>query len=65
MKQRGEWHEQAREMRAEGATYAQIGEAFGVTATAVYFVINPLKRAMYKKKKGAGTVAPAPLPEPA
>lgn len=48
---RGSWHQWAREMREQGYTYAQIAEAIGVSSPAVYFCINPHKRAKPKKKR--------------
>lgn len=57
---RGAWHDQAREMRAAGLSYHEIGFRLGVSGTAVYFVINPGKR--WKGKKKAEAVAPAPSP---
>ena len=56
---RGTWHQWAREMRQQGYTYAQIAEAVGVSAPAVYFCINPGKRYKPPNKKGA-EVSPAP-----
>lgn len=56
---RGSWHQWAREMRAQGYTYAQIAEAVGVSAPAIYFVINPGKRSK-PKKKGAEVAASTP-----
>ena len=55
---RGSWHQWARDMRAQGYTYAQIAEAVGVSAPAVYFVINPGKRSKLKKKGGDITSSP-------
>lgn len=57
---RGAWHEQAREMRAAGLSYDEIGYRLGVSGVAVYFVINPHKRWKGKKK----TEAEAPVPSP-
>lgn len=54
---RGAWHEQAREMRAAGLSYDEIGYRLGVSGVAVYFVINPDKRWKGKKKTEA-TEAP-------
>lgn len=48
---RGSWHEKAREMRASGLTYHEIGNRLGVSGPAVYFALNPGKRS--RKKKGA------------
>jgi predicted transcriptional regulator len=58
------WHEEARVLRAEGWTYQNIADKFGVTAAAVYFVINPDRRAEYAMRKGAKekTLAPRPVP---
>lgn len=50
---RGSWHQWARDMRAQGYTYAQIAEAVGVSAPAVYFCVNPGKRPPVKKKEKA------------
>lgn len=50
---RGSWHQWAREMRAQGYTYAQIAKAVGVSAPAVYFVIHPDKRSAAVKKRGS------------
>lgn len=52
---RGKWHEWARQMREQGYTYAQIAEAVGVSAPAVYLALNPHKRSRAKKK---GAVLP-------
>lgn len=57
---RGSWHQWARDMRAQGYTYAQIAEAVGVSAPAVYFIINPGKRSKPKDKKGAEAAASTP-----
>lgn len=48
---RGTWHEWARQMRQQGYTYAQIAQAVGVSAPAVYFAINPGKRSNAKKTR--------------
>lgn len=48
---RGSWHGQAREMRAEGLAYHEIGRRLGVSGPAVYFALNPGKR--WRKKRGA------------
>ena len=48
---RGSWHAQAREMRASGLAYHEIGRRLGVSGPAVYFALNPGKR--WRKKKGA------------
>jgi hypothetical protein len=48
---RGSWHEQAREMRAAGLAYHEIGRRLGVSGPACYFALNPGKR--WRKKKGA------------
>ena len=58
---RGAWHEQAREMRAAGLSYDEIGFRLGVSGTAVYFAINPGKRWKGKKKTGAEAPVPSPL----
>ena len=58
--QQGIWHEEARELRREGWTFHQIAMKVGVTPAAVYFVINPDKRAKYVKRKGAKAEASAP-----
>ena len=57
---RGSWHQWAREMRAQGYTYAQIAEAVGVSPPAVYFVLRPEKRWKQPKKKGAEATASTP-----
>ena len=62
---RGSWHQWAREMRAQGYTYAQIAEAVGVSAPAVYFVLRPEKRSKPKSKKGAEAAASTPPVTPA
>lgn len=46
---RGSWHEQARQMRATGLSYYEIGYRLGVSGPAVYFAINPGRR--WKGKK--------------
>ena len=56
---RGTWHQWARDMRQQGYTYAQIAEAVGVSAPAVYFCLHPEKRMKYKKK-GGDTMPPPP-----
>lgn len=61
---RGAWHQWAREMRQQGYTYAQIAEAVGVSAPAVYFAMNPGKRAKYVKKRG-GDEPPRDVPSEA
>ncbi len=38
---RGEWHEEARRLRAEGWTLAKIGEQLGVSAPAVSVALRP------------------------
>lgn len=48
--QRGAWHEQARQMRADGLSYDEIGYRLGVSGVAAYFAINPHKRWKGKKK---------------
>lgn len=48
---RGAWHAQAREMRATGMAYHEIGRRLGVSGPAVYFALNPERRS--RKKKGA------------
>ena len=58
--QRGAWHDQAREMRAAGLSYDEIGFRLGVSGVAVYFCINPHKRWKGKKKTEA-TEAPVPV----
>lgn len=60
---RGIWHEEARRLRAEGWTYQQIADHFGVTNAAVYFIINPDKRAMYQNRRDAKLKDLASLPE--
>lgn len=51
---KGDWHDKARQMRAEGLRYADIARAFNVTPCAVYFVINPNKRWVpHGKRNGA------------
>jgi hypothetical protein len=55
---RGAWHTQARELRAAGLTYDEIGRRLGVSGVAVYFAIHPEKRWKGKKK----TEAAAPVP---
>ena len=60
--QKGSWHDDARAMRAEGVTYAKIARHFGVSAPAVYFVINPHKRIVIVKKP-AVSVAQESVPE--
>ena len=57
--QRGSWHEQARELRAKGLSYHEIGARLGVSGPAVYFLINPGKRWRGKRKTGAE--APVPV----
>jgi hypothetical protein len=47
---RGSWHEQAREMRAAGLAYHEIGRRLGVSGPAAYFALNPGKRWRGKKK---------------
>jgi hypothetical protein len=47
---RGSWHEQAREMRAAGLAYHEIGRRLGVSGPACYFALNPGKRWKGKKK---------------
>lgn len=59
---RGAWHEQAREMRATGLSYDEIGYRLGVSGVAVYFAINPNRRWKGKKKTEA---AEAPVPNSA
>ena len=59
---RGAWHDQAREMRAAGLSYDEIGSRLGVSGVAVYFAINPHKRWQGKPKKKAEAKAPAPNP---
>ena len=59
---RGAWHEQAREMRAAGLSYKEIGFRIGVTGTAVYFVINPHRRWTGKKETGAEAPVPSVSP---
>ena len=44
----GAWHAEAKQMRAEGQSYAKIAKHFDVSSTAVYFLFNPSKR---QKKK--------------
>jgi len=58
---RGSWHEQARQMRADGLTYHEIGRRIGVSGPAVYFALNPERR--YRPKK-AEAVAPAQIVKP-
>jgi hypothetical protein len=55
---RGTWHQWARDMRAQGYTYAQIAEAVGVSSPAVYLALNPHKRSKPKKKGGDITSPP-------
>jgi orotate phosphoribosyltransferase-like protein len=57
---RGAWHQQARELRAAGLTYDEIGHRLGVSGVAVYFAIHPEKR--WKGKKKTGAEAPANPP---
>lgn len=59
---RGAWHEQAREMRAAGLSYDEIGYRLGVSGVAVYFAVNPHKRWKGKKKTEA---IEAPVSDPA
>ncbi len=60
---RGAWHEQARELRAKGVSYHEIGTRLGVSGPAVYFLINPGRRWAGKKK--AETTVPASSSSPA
>lgn len=60
--QQGIWHEEAKRLRAEGWTYQRIAALFGVTAAAVYFVINPDRRASYGLKRGAKDKPSRPVP---
>lgn len=55
---RGSWHEQARQLRAMGLSYHEIGYRLGVSGPAVYFCLNPGKR--WKGKKGTEAEAPVP-----
>ena len=58
---RGSWHGQAREMRATGLAYHEIGRRLGVSGPAVYFALNPGKRWRGNKKGAeAPSVSPAP-----
>lgn len=57
---RGAWHEQARELRAKGISYHEIGYRLGVSGPAVYFALNPGRR--WKGKKKAEAAAPASNP---
>jgi len=56
---RGAWHAQARELRAAGLTYDEIGRRLGVSGVAVYFAIHPEKR--WKGKKKATEAPPATM----
>lgn len=58
---RGIWHDEARRLRTDGWTYSRIAAHLQVTVAAVYFVINPDKRAIYGMKKGAKEVPRAPV----
>lgn len=44
MLEKGQWHDEARKMREEGATYTQIAKRFGVSVPAAYYAVNPDKR---------------------
>jgi DNA invertase Pin-like site-specific DNA recombinase len=55
---RGSWHQAARELRAMGLSYHEIGLRLGVSGPAVYFCLNPGRRWKGKKK----TEAEAPVP---
>lgn len=46
----GEWHQEAREMRQNGATYTDIARKFKVSVPAAYFAVNPSKRHPTKRK---------------
>lgn len=61
---RGSWHQWARDMRAQGYTYAQIAEAVGVSAPAVYFVLNPHKRSKVTKKGAEAAASTPPVAAP-
>lgn len=51
---RGIWHAEAKRLRDdEHWTYQRIATHFSVSPAAVYFVLNPDRRAQYAIKKGA------------
>lgn len=47
---RGAWHDKARELRAAGLSYHEIGSRLNVSGPAVYFALNPGRRWKGKKK---------------
>jgi len=56
---RGSWHEKAREMRASGLAYYEIGKRLGVSGPAVYFALNPERRHLTKKREKAEALSRA------
>jgi orotate phosphoribosyltransferase-like protein len=51
----GSWHQEARDMRQNGATFRQIAAKFNVSVTAAYFAINPHARRATKPKAQLST----------
>lgn len=59
------WHADARMLREQGLSYHQIAVRLNVTQAAVYFALNPDRRAQYEKKRRETLLSRAAVSSPA